>query len=326
VVPVWSLSLVASVLLGAPPVVLEGAPECPSAESISRELERIVTAPEGTEPKDTARVVLEGSELRIALATNDGQLLGERSLPAEGSCDERARSVAVVLGAWIATAHPEYLGALPDAPVDALAASVEPPPPRSGSAAPPATRSLPAEPAGPPARPAPLRAGNAWHLEPALAVGAELSDAGFVPAVQAALRYAPETNGFGVSGFALLAAADEREVGSGRARSFRWPLGAGVLGRLAASGVAFEVDAGLMVGLLHVQGRGFASNGEATDAQGGAFGALRIGTSAGRFRPFAAAELLSWLGTATASARLPGDELDLPAIEGVFLAGIGFVP
>src|SRR5688572_25397937 len=128
---VWSLALFVSGIFAAPPVILEGAPDCPSAEAISRELERIVSVPAGSEPSETALVALEGSELRIVLTTKDGRLLGERRLPAEGSCDERALSVAVVLGAWIATAHPEYLSALPEAEREAA------PPAETGAPAPP---------------------------------------------------------------------------------------------------------------------------------------------------------------------------------------------
>src|SRR5262245_29549637 len=121
---VTALPLFVSGILAAPPVVFEGATDCPSHDQISRELERIVSAPVGSEPKETALVALEGSELRIVLTTRDGRLLGERRLPADGTCDERALSVAVVLGAWIATAHPEYLSRLPEPESQAPAAPV----------------------------------------------------------------------------------------------------------------------------------------------------------------------------------------------------------
>src|SRR5262245_8450515 len=113
-VPVWSLPLFVSGVFAAPPVTFEGATDCPSHDAIARELERIVSAPTGSEPSETALVARDGSELRIVLTTRDGRLLGERRLPADGTCDELALSVAVVLGAWIATAHPEYSSTLPE--------------------------------------------------------------------------------------------------------------------------------------------------------------------------------------------------------------------
>jgi hypothetical protein len=325
-VPAWSLSFLVSGIFGAPPVVLEGGTDCPSREAISRELERIVVAPEGSEVTDTARVTIDGAELYVVLGTKDGRLLGERRLPAEGTCDERALSVAVVLGAWIATVHPEYLSALPAPPAEAPA-PLEPstPPPLPPPPPPPAP---PASVASPPKPLAPVRATPSapWIVVPALALGVELSDAGVVPAADVSVRYARDESGFGLSAFALFALPEEREVGSGRVSSFRWPLGAGGLARLVRSGLALELEAGPMLGILHLEGEDFRTNDGATDVQGGLYGALRVGASSGVFRPFGAAKLLTWLGKATASATQPNAEVDLPVVEGVFLAGVGFAP
>jgi hypothetical protein len=261
------------------------------------------------------------------LATKDGRLLGDRRLPAEGTCDERALSIAVVLGAWIATAHPEYLSALPAAREEP-AASAEPPPP------PPISTPMPQPPPPPPApvsrqpgRETPRAAPAVpWRFQPALGLGVELSDAGVVPAADVSVRYARDGSGFGLSAFALVVVAEERAVGSGRVTSFRWPLGLGGLARLERGGVAIELEAGPMLGILHLEGEDFSTNDDATDVQGGLHGALRVGASAGTLRPFGAAKLLTWLGKATASATEPDAEVDLPVVEGVFLLGVSFVP
>jgi hypothetical protein len=81
-----------------------------------------------------------------------------------------------------------------------------------------------------------------------------------------------------------------------------------------------------MLGLLHLEGEDFASPDDATDAQGGLYAALRVGAASGKLRPFASAKLLTWLGKATAQARLPDAEVDLPVTEGVLFVGLGFVP
>lgn len=328
-VPVWWLPLVVPGLLAAPPVVLEGETDCPSRDAVSRELERIVVAPEGSVPTDTARVTVEGTELSVVLATNDGRLLGERRLPAEGTCDERALSVAVVLGAWITTAHPEYLSALPAARDEASGAPAEP-------SMPPLNPTPPAPPPPPPPAPAPrkpeseskarARTNDPWRFQPAGALGIELSDNGIVPAADVSVRYAPEASGFGISAFVLFAFPEERDVGTGRVSSFRWPLGVGGVARHEQSGVALELDAGGMLGILHVEGKDFTTNDEATDVQGGLYAALRVGASKGTLRPFGAAKLLTWLGKTTASATEPDAEVDLPVVEGVFVVGVGFAP
>jgi hypothetical protein len=327
-VPAWSLPLFLSGIFAAPPVTFEGATDCPSHDAISRELERIVSAPEGSEPSETALVALEGRELRIVLTTRDGRLLGERRLPAEGTCDERALSVAVVLGAWIATAHPEYLSALPEAESKAPAMPAEesapspPPIPLPDTPKPRPPPPAPAAPRSPPVRTSPA---VAWRFQAALGVGGELSDAGLVPAADISFRYTPEESGFGASAFVLFAGAESRPIGSGSVSSFRWPLGAGGVARLESGAMAFELDAGFMLGLLDVQGEGFSTNDGATDAQGGGFATLRVGAGSGRWRPFGAAKVLTWFSKATARASVPDAEVDLPAVEGVFLVGVGYV-
>ena len=327
-VSAWPLPFFISGLIAAPPVTFEGATDCPSHDAISRELERIVSAPAGSEPKETALVALEGPELRIVLTTRDGRLLGERRLPAEGTCDERALSVAVVLGAWIATAHPEYLSALPEAQSAASATPAEesaPSPPPIPLPETPKPR--PTLPAPPPPGPPPVRTSPAvaWRFQAALGAGGEVSDAGLVPAADISFRYTTEASGFGASAFVLFAGAESRPIGSGSVSSFRWPLGAGGVARLESGAVAFELDAGFMLGLLDVQGVGFSTNDGATDTQGGAYAALRVGAESGRWRPFGAAKVLTWLGKATARASVPDAEVDLPAVEGVFLVGVGYV-
>jgi hypothetical protein len=329
---VWPMALVVPNLFAAPPVLFEGERDCPSPQAIAHELERIVTLPEGSTAVDSALIAVEGNELRVVLVAHDGRLLGERRLPAEGTCDERALSVAVVLGAWIASEHPEYSATLPDSPHAPLTtpdADAGPPPlPVPSALPPPPPQPAPPAPARsptPPPPPAPARDAG-WKFEPALAAGIELSDAGVVPAAHLSLRFAPAGTGFGATAFALLAGPEERNVGSGRVSSFRWPLGVGGAGRLERFGAAFDVSAGGMLGVLHLEGKGFTTNDATTDVQGGLFAALRIGAGSGRFRPFGAAALLTWLGTATASASLPDAEHDLPVFEGVFVAGLGFAP
>jgi len=155
-------------------------------------------------------------------------------------------------------------------------------------------------------------------------VGGEISEVGLVPAGDASFRYAPEASGFGLSAFALVAGAETRALGTGQVSSFRWPLGAGGLARLAGDAVALELDAGAMLGLLHIEGEDFTTTDGATDVQGGGYASVRVVSSSGRLRPFAAAKLLMWLGKVTAQASLPASEVDLPAAEGVFLVGLGY--
>jgi hypothetical protein len=153
-----------------------------------------------------------------------------------------------------------------------------------------------------------------------------VSDSDAVLAGALSASYAPERTGLGASAFAMLTLPAERSLGSGTVSSFRWPLGVGPLLRVQARRAFLDVSAGPMVGWLHVAGTGYSENRSANDAAAGAFGRARVGLRWSRFRPFLEAGLLGWFGPATAVARAPELEFELPSFESFLVAGTAFAP
>lgn len=318
-------SVVAAAGLAAPVVAIESALDCPAPGQVSEELGRILPNAAGSGTTDRALVSSEGGVLLVLLRAADGTLLGERSMTADGSCDERARAVAVVLGTWLTDIHPEYRSSLP-APSPAVAA---PSPPAEANSAGASPAVLPPVPVSPPAtaldskRPSdPVE--RRWSG--ALGLGVEVSDAGAVFAGALSASYAPSRTGLGASAFALLAVPAERSLGTGAVSSFRWPLGVGPLFRVQARSAFLDVSVGPTLGWLHLAGDGFSENRAANDVATGAFGRARLGLSRSRFFPFLEAGLLGWFGSAIAVARAPQSEFELPAFESFLFAGMSLEP
>ncbi|HEY3496720.1 MAG TPA: hypothetical protein VGK73_18600 [Polyangiaceae bacterium] len=296
-------------------VAIEGDVDCPGAEAVSAELARILPPP-STELGDRASVSRREEFLHVTLRTKEDLLVGEREVAAEGTCEEQARAVAVILAAWLTDVHPEFRTPLPPAEP---AAPESPPPPPVAPAPPPPPAVLKAPPA-PPSKPARL-----WRWSAGAGAGLELSDAGLTPAFELSLSFAPDA-GLGVMAFALLVVPETRELGSGEARTFRWPLGLGPLLRFPAGSVDVELAAGLDLAWLHAQGEDFATLGDADDLAFGAFGTARVTGRWSFARPFVGLTALGWLSPATLTARVPEAEVDLPAIEGVLLVGLTLPP
>jgi hypothetical protein len=324
-------SFVTAAVLAVSGVIIESSLDCPAAARVSEELARIVPNAAATEVNDRAVVSSESGVLLVLLTAPDGAILGERRIAAEGTCDEQARALAVILGTWLTDIHPEYRSALPvppavaeepsqlpaEEPLVAPAPAVPPSPPSQAPTLPPVS-----------VAPSPAKSEGAAvrRWSGALAVGAGVSEAGTVLAGAASVSYAPERTGFGASVFALLTLPAERSLGSGTVSAFRWPLGAGPLVRVQAGSAFLDVTAGPTLAWLRVAGDDFNENRSANDVAIGAFGRARVGFCWSRFRPFVEAGLLGWFGASTVVARAPDTELELPTFESFLLAGVAFEP
>lgn len=312
-------------LLFATELVVEGGAECPGAASIRTELARILPVADrpAKRAREHARVQVSGEAIRVELFTPDGARVGEREVPNDGSCDERARTVAVILAAWITDIHPEYRSALPAAP--APEPSLPPVEPPRAVERPPRARPVAPAPTSPPrsdvAPMPPVRGSNALTPSLAAAAGVSISDTA-TAAAQVSVTLAPPRRGLGATAFVVVSLSEERALGAGRVQSFRWPLGAGVLGRVSGEVLRLDLATGPTVGWLHLEGDGFASNEGADDVAFGGFARARAGTDWGEVHPFVEVGMLGWFTRAVAQARLPNAELALPVVQAVVLFGV----
>ncbi|HYJ09583.1 MAG TPA: hypothetical protein VEX18_11255, partial [Polyangiaceae bacterium] len=128
---------------------------CPAAADVQGRVRSILHLAPEQQLSESFLVERHEGGLYVVLKSADSGVIGERTLPLEGSCDELAQAAAVVLSAWLTHVHPDFAGALPEPEPPPPPEPEAPPPPPP--AEPPQTPSNQAAPAGPsgPVRPAP---------------------------------------------------------------------------------------------------------------------------------------------------------------------------
>jgi hypothetical protein len=242
------------------------------------------------------------SGLYVELRSADSTLIGQRTLPAEGSCDELAQAAAVVLSAWLNDAHPDFAGALPPA---------APPDPEPEPTPPPEPVVEP-KPAPPPAPPPAPRATPSRRLQVGVGFGAELSGESFAPSALVTLGFVPVAGGFGVSG--VLAASSSRQLplGPGQVAWRRWPFGVGPSFRALTPNVGFELNAGPALAWLHLDGSNFVRSSAQDGFEPGGFAQLRAESRGSRWGVFGLANAQFYPLDYGASASSPDEQWFAP--------------
>ena len=151
-------------------LVLVAGESCPAAVDVEPRVRIILHLSAEQELSERIRVERREGELYVGLRSADSMLIGERVLPAEGSCDELAEAAAVVLSAWLTDVHPDFAGALPAAPPE----PPEPEPPAPERAAPEPKAAIPAPVAHEPPSPAPMLRARVPRIARRAAYGADL--------------------------------------------------------------------------------------------------------------------------------------------------------
>jgi hypothetical protein len=264
----------------------------------------------------------EGAALRVTLRAADAHVLGERLLPAEGSCDEQAAAVAVLLSAWLSDVHPEYVGALPE-PATPVLASPAPETESPSSASPPAPAVAP--PAALPPRdsgaaaisPKPDRPTPRRSLELSVAAGGVLSSASPAPFGTLGVRYLPESTGLGAALGATFSTPRRTELSPGSVSYFRWPLVVGPALRASLGSTRLDVTAGPAGAWFHLSGVNFHDSRTYDVVVWGGALAARWALPQGRIAPFievsgmafARARAVVHFGTEEKAVELPNLEL-----------------
>jgi hypothetical protein len=228
---------------------------CPAAVDVEARVRVILHLAPERELSEGFVVERHESGLYVELRSADSTLIGQRTLPTQGSCDELAQAAAVVLSAWLSDVHPDFAGALPEPPPPAEPApepepGPEPPPPPARKP----QRQAPPQPPPPPTPSTP----HGWDF--ALGVGADLSGAKLAVAAPLSISYGAVTRGFGASFLAIATPPREQPFGPGQISWWRWPFGVGPSFRLTAANLAWELSAGPALGWLRAQGAGYDHN------------------------------------------------------------------
>lgn len=321
----WSLGLAQSLLV-------VGSEECPAPSAVDARTREILGLTAHQVVAERASVSREGASLRVTLRAADQHVLGERVLPAEGSCDEQAGAVAVLLAAWLSDVHPEYVGALPDAPPSPVLASpqaetapattpAEPAPALAPPAAAPTRDSAAAAVSKPAEQPAPRRG-----IELGVSAGGVISEVSPVPFGTLGVRYMPESTGLGAALSATLSTPRHSDLSNGSVSYFRWPLVAGPALRAKLGSTLLDATAGPAAAWFHLSGVNFQDAATYNVVVWGGALAARWSLPQGRIAPFLE---VSGMAFAKASATIHrgtperSDEVSVPLPNLELYASLG---
>ena len=266
--------------------------KCPAPVDVEARVRSILHLAPERELSEGFAVERHESGLYVELRLADSTLIGQRTLPADGTCDELAQAAAVVLSAWLSDVHPDFASALPPPP----------PPPISPDSGLP--RPLPAAPSSPrpQAAPPPPRAPTPRPWQVGLALGADLSGESFAAAGYILGSYVPGHQGWGVSAFVGASWFREATLGPGFVDWWRWPLGIGPSWRLVTGSVAWDASAGPALGWLHFSASNFDHTSSQDGFEPGCFLTLRASSRGPRVGVFGLANAQLFPGDFAASA------------------------
>jgi hypothetical protein len=306
----------------APPLLdIVSDSSCPAPPLVGALLREILGLSSGEHVDEVAHLVREEGLVLVTLRGKDARVLGERRLPGDGSCDELARAVAVVLASWLSDVHPEFVPTVPtppplDTPPTALTPTDGAEAPRAE--APPSSGSVTSS-----GRVVP-RGALRWRVEGALGLGFHPTPLAFVGGAGVALL--PETSGLGATLRASVSTWRAIDVDGGRALYRRWPLEAGAVLRFAGASVAGELEGGAALGWLALSGRSFGLNRDAGGATFGPFVTARALGSRGTLQPLVELSSVYWARVTRVYGDPARPSTALPNLELSLSVGVAVLP
>lgn len=278
--------------------------------------------------EERAALSRQGDTLKIVVTRKDGSVLGERVLSAAAPCDELETLASVVLATWISDVHPEFVAALPAAPSRAdMPGDVSATAPKAATEPPPAEVAAPGtvEPISAPRVAAPAQR---WRWELGVAGGAAFSDRGISGLGTFGVRWMPERLGFGAALGAHFVTPRTERLSGGSVRYWRWPVAVGPALRFPMGPSRVDLHAGLALGWLRAEGRGFVPSTTRNLLRGGGVLGLRGQLGAGSWRGFVDVSGVLWGKTEAFVDQEGGEQpsISLPIVELYTAVGVAWVP
>lgn len=266
--------------------------KCPAPVDVEARVRSILHLAPERELSEGFAVERHEAGLYVELRLADSTLIGQRTLPADGTCDELAQAAAVVLSAWLSDVHPDFASELPPA---------APPPISPDSGLPPPLPAAPPSPQPQAASPA-LRAPTPRPWQLGLGLGADMSDRGPAAAGYLVAGYAPVTQGWGLTAFVGASWSREERLGPGSVDWWRWPVGLGPSFRVTTGDLAWDASAGPALGWLHFAGSNFDHTSGENGITWGGFLNLRVSSRGRRAGVFGLASAQVYPGDFAAQA------------------------
>jgi hypothetical protein len=309
------IAVLAALWLSNPLVDVAAEGACPSVGQVERHLAELIPAtaasPSGGQ-RHRASFTRGERGIHVELHSADALLIAQRDLAAEGSCDELASALAVVIAAWEAELDPRLANGveLPASPAPEAPTLPAPRAPRV---------ILPRRvvPPSPPRRPPPRYA---------LGLSFFASRAGGDLAPGARIEGSLAPGGWGLGVTAGLSTTGERtqDVGgmAGAARWVRTVLAVGPRYSFGGGGAVLDIQAQALVGLLRVEGVALPVTTSDSSVELGTAAGLRAGWSWGTTAAWLGFDALVWPGRADLQIGGLPDRGTLPRLDLQLGAGL----
>jgi hypothetical protein len=301
------------VTLAVPPLTIDGDATCPTASEVALRFSALMApawAPAAGAPSvqapddgDRARIEIVDEAVEIVLRRADGTLIGRRRLPAQGSCDERARVASIVLATWESDVHPAFE--------------------REGGAppGPPPTPSPAADVVKPllPVAPAPRQA--AWDL--GVGVSGSVAGGAFVPGARLGGAFLG-ANGIGAHLTVTGEGDRSTTAGSGQAVWSRFTTGAGPTYRRHLGAWAIDTNLTLLAALYRVHGEQYPVSYQGRGVDGGVSAGLRLIAPGRTWRAWLAIDMTRWLTLREVRETVTREVREIPSWAGSACLGFSF--
>ena len=304
----------------SPSVLVRGDTECPSPDELRAALLGLVAPATASTTPDVAELHGNGGSMTVRLLNAEGDAIAEKTLPAQASCGERARTAAVIVAAWEAHLRGGLQGDL----------SVPPPPPPPPLpppvAAPPARADLAPERPVTVVRAAPAATTPPLELEAGAAIVASVVSGHVAPAALVEVVGALRGGWFavGLGALAIDTHTVALDAGAGAWRRLGATLDARVRSRWGR--LELDVRAGAALTALAVEGRDLPGASGATLVDPGAFVGARAQLHLGAFAPWLEGTAVLWPGSHTLYVARTSEAVDVPAAEVLLGLGVAFGP
>lgn len=292
---------------------------CPAALDVEARVRTILHLAPERQLSESFLVERREAGLYVVLRGADSAVIGERTLPAQGSCDELAQAAAVVLSTWLTDVHPDFAGELPPRPID-------PEPPVLAPAPPPVPVPEPiAQPAAKPPAPPPVAAPTRGQerFDASLGIGTQFSGGELGPlAGLLGVRYGAPVQGFGVTAFGVLTTTRSDPLGEGEVEWRRWPFGLGAEVRFSSPRVSLDISAGPILGWLRLEGHAFDVTSAQSGIDWGGFLNMRASARSRPLAPFIWGSMQIYPSQSSAYVANQEGELSLPTVSFALCVGL----
>jgi len=289
-----------------PLVQIQGESRCPTASEVAAILPDLLPLSEAA-PPDVAWIEAGGLDLQIELRSPTGEVLFSRRLASSGTCADLATIAAVVIASWTAERNPGISLLQPGVLAPPKPKSPPPPPViQTGS------MNLPLSYQGKP-----------QEFDLSVGLGGLVNRASLAGAarVEAGMR----GRRFGLRmGFTVETARSET-IERGTVSWRRYNLSLGPTLAMVAQPVRLDARAEIFASFTTVAGHGFDVDRQSSTVAPGLALALRLGTAAGRIRPWIEVGGQSYWASqeiVITKEQQPNSKVSLPSLEGRLFAGI----